>query len=407
MPYIPYSPNQAYLLPPSVAEVLGEGHLCFFVHALVERLDLSQFETAYGEQGQRPYAPAMMLKLWLYAYTQGVTSSRQLERLTRENLGYRYLAGNLEPDHWTLNHFLGRHRMAVNDVFTQVLETAREAGMGRLGVVAIDSTRIAANASRDKLDSVARLRGQRARLRRQVRRWQQKVRTESSAERGGGEIAAAELARLQRQLAGLPARLRALERSGAQRRSPVDPESRLLRARDGFLLGYTGEIAVSQDHLILAQRVTQAGNDNASLAAMVRAVEQQCGAAPERALADASYFSYQQLRQVEARGVEALVPDSMLSRELRTGRRAGWPHGSLRDPDHRRLRRRLRSPAGRALYALRRCLVEPVFGTRKQQRAMRRFRRRGLAAVATEFGLACTAYNIARLFASAPRCHAG
>ncbi|MGI0088692.1 MAG: transposase [Nitrosotalea sp.] len=404
MAYIPYSPEQGFLLPPSVAEVLGSEHLCFFVHQVVERLDLREFEESYSGEGQRAYAPAMMLKLWFYAYTQGVTSSRQLERLTRENLAYRYLAGNLRPDHWTLNEFLRRHRMAVNTVFTQVVEFARAGGMGKLGVVAVDSTRVRANASRDRLDTVRRLRNQRARLRREIRNWQQKAAGESSAERGEGGLGEGGMERLQRQLASLPRRLEELERSGRKQRSPVDPDSRMMRSRDGFLLGYSGEIAVSEDHLIVAQRVTQAGNDNASLAPMVAEVERHCGAPPRVVLADAGYFAYEQLRRLRERGVEALVPDSMLSQEMRTGRRAGWPAGAIRDALHRQVRRRLRSGAGRALYDLRRGLVEPIFGVLKEQRHLRRFRRRGLPAVGVEFSLACTAYNLTRMFRSGLRC---
>ena len=140
MRFLPYEPDQAWLLPPSVKDVLGEGHLCFFLHQVVERLDLSAFEEEYGEEGRLAYAPALMLKLWLYAYGLQVTSSRRLEQRVREDLAFRYLAGGATPDHWTLNDFRTRHRRAINDLFLEVVEVARGLGMGRLGHVAIDST---------------------------------------------------------------------------------------------------------------------------------------------------------------------------------------------------------------------------------------------------------------------------
>ena len=142
--------EQAYLLPPSVRDVLGEDHLCFFIHRIVQQLDLSGLEEDHAEEGRAAYAPALMVKVWLYAYALGVTSSRRLEQRVREDLAFRYLAGGGEPDFWTLNDFRRGHRRALNDVFTQVVEAARRLGMGKLGHVAIETTRVAANASRHR-----------------------------------------------------------------------------------------------------------------------------------------------------------------------------------------------------------------------------------------------------------------
>jgi len=133
MKFQTYSPDQAELLLPRVREVLGEGHLCFFVGRVVGRLDLRGIEQAYSEEGQPGYHPALMVSVWLYAYALGVTSSRRLEQRIREDLGFRYLAGGAQPDHWTLNEFRRRHPKALNDLFTQVVELARAAGLGRLG----------------------------------------------------------------------------------------------------------------------------------------------------------------------------------------------------------------------------------------------------------------------------------
>lgn len=147
MKYLTYNPEQAYLLPPSVTDALGKDHVCFFLHRAVERLDLSGFEAGYVEEGRAAYHPALLLKVWLYGYVLGITSSRRLERRVKEDLAFRYLAGGAAPDYWTLNDFRRRHGRALNDVFTQIVEIARSLGLVRLGHVAIDSTRVAANAS--------------------------------------------------------------------------------------------------------------------------------------------------------------------------------------------------------------------------------------------------------------------
>ncbi len=147
-----YSPDQAYLLPPSVRDELGEKHLCFFVRGVIERLDMSVFEHSYSTEGGELYAPQLMLGVWLYAYALGITSARQVERRLVEDLAFRYLAAGERVDNWALSAFRRRHGRALNDAFTQVLEWAQSQGMVKLGRVAIDSTRIAANASKDRVD---------------------------------------------------------------------------------------------------------------------------------------------------------------------------------------------------------------------------------------------------------------
>ena len=188
MRFLTYNPDQAYLLPPSVKDELGEGHLCFFIHQVVERLDLREFERGYGEEGRAAYAPALMVKVWLYAYALQVTSSRRLEQRVREDLAFRYLAGGAKPDHWTLNDFRTRHRRAINDVFLQVVEVARGLGMGKLGHVAIDSTRVKANASTRRMESKQELRQGWARTRREIRRWQQQCDAADPNEEPGTQV---------------------------------------------------------------------------------------------------------------------------------------------------------------------------------------------------------------------------
>jgi transposase len=391
--FLPYSPEQGYLLPPSVRDELGADHLCFFVHEVVERLDLGEFERSYSVEGGELYHPGLMLKVWLYAYALGMTSARRLEQRIREDLGLRFLAGGARPDNWALSAFRRRHGREINDVITQVLEWARQAGWGKLGRVAIDSTRIQAAASRNRIDTATRLREERARLRRQVRRWQKACDADES-EPGGLEIRREEVAR---QLADLPRRLQRLRKSGQAKLSRTDEEARFLRAAGGFVLGYTAEVAVSDDHLIVAQRVTQNSTDYESLLPLVQQVEHRCGSPPAMALADSGFYTNENMSALRRRGVEAYVPDSQLARELNTGRRLRNGNMVPRHRELKQMRQKLRSPAGRQMYARRKAVVEPVWGVLKQQRGMRQFRLRGLAKVGIEMALATLAYNLTRL----------
>jgi len=390
-----YNPEQAYLLPPSVKDVLGENHLCFFVHRAVEKLDLREFEAAYGEEGQRAYHPAMQLKVWLYAYALGMTSSRRLEERIKEDLAFRYLAGGAQPDYWALNDFRRRHGRAMNDVFTQVLELARSAGMGKLGQVAIDSTRVAANAAADSAETIEKLRAERAKIRKRIRRWQQQCDEEAPNEGAGTELAGEEIEKLQECLQQIPGRIERLKKSGMKKLSRVDAESRFLRDRRGFTLGYTVTAAVSEDHLIVAQQVSQAGNDNDLLVPLVDQVWRQCGEQPTEVSADSGFFSLENLHAMEEREIDAYVPDNNMARVLNRGGRLKQ-HAC--DPAHRRMRRKLRSPDGQRRYRRRREVVEPVWGVLKEQRGMRRFRMRGLVKVAIEFTFAATALNLTRLW---------
>lgn len=391
--FLPYQPDQAYLLPPSVHEELGKDHLVFFIHRAVEHLDLSSFEQVYGAEGGELYHPSLMLKVWLYAYAVGMTSARKLEQRIREDLGLRYLAGGAKPDNWALSAFRRRHARGLNDVFTQVLEMAQGMKLGRLGQVAIDSTRIRAAASPNRLETEQRLRNERGKLRRLIRKWQKRCDEEDPNEGGGSRV---ELERLQQQLEQMPRRLEKLRKSGMKKQSQTDPESRFVRERSGFVLGYTADVAVNEDHLIVGERVTQNPTDNGSLVPMMEEAERQTGKKAEQVLADAGFFSLANLEELECRGVDAYVPDSNLARELNTGQRCKRLRLSR---TQRRMRQKLRAPTGRAVYGRRKGLVEPVLGVLKEQRGMKRFRLRGLSKVNIEFTLASVAYNLTRLFA--------
>jgi len=385
--YLPYCPDQAELLPASVRDVLGADHLCFFMHGVVERLELGRFHASYAEEGGQLYHPSLMLKVWLYAYALGLTSSRRLERRVQEDLAFRYLAGGARPDFWSLNAFRKQHGMAINDCFTQVLELARQMGMRQLGTVAVDATRIKASASPDKILLVKR--HERARLRRKVRRWQQACDAEDPNEGAGTQVDVSAQA-----VQAMTPELEPLERPA--KRSSTDTDARFLRCRRGFVLGYSAQIAVSEDHLIVAQRVIQRNHDNGSLLPMVELVTRTCGSPPERVVADSGFYTNQNIDLLEQRGVQAYVPDSCLARELNLGRPATespHPHPRLSQ-----MRQRMRTPQGRQMYARRKGLVEPVFGILKEQRGMRSFRMRGLDKTSIEFTLAATAHNLTRMY---------
>jgi transposase len=378
--YQPYSPDQAELLPAHVKDVLGADHLCFVVHEVVEACDLSAFEKQEEDAGgQRPYDPRMMLKIWLYGFGVNVRTTRKLEQRIREDLGFRYLAGGATPDHKTLSEFHRRHREAITAMFTEVLLFLRRAGMARLGTVAIDSTRVKGSASPDRLLRRDQLERE---LRKKVKRWQQEL--DDDPDRDPGTRVG-------------PEQIVQLRESGEEKLSITDPDTRFLRQRGRFVLGYTAEVAVSEDHFIVAQRVTQNKSDNQALVPMVEEVERQCGERPQRVLADCGFFSNQNLREMEERGIEAYVPDPNLARELNTGKMArGVGRMKVSDPHLLRSRQRLRGAPGRAWYKKRKGLVEPVIGILKEQRGMRQFQRRGRAATAVEWVLASVAYNLIR-----------
>jgi hypothetical protein len=265
--------------------------------------------------------------------------------------------------------------------------------MARLGHVAVDSTRIRGNAARRSADEP---REQRARYRRQVREFQNKVSDQDPNETPGLTVAAAEGDKLQQQMSE-NGRLRKLPKA-RKAVSRTDPDTRFLRSSEGWVLGYTGELAVSDDHFIVGQRVTQNATDNGSLVPMVDEVERLCKARPEKVSADAGFFSGRALHELAERGIDTYVPDNNLSHEMNTGEVADTLGRSpIYDAEHQRMRAKLRTAAGRKTYRRRQALVEPVFGVLKQQRGMRRFHRRGLAAVQTEWCLASIAFNLRRM----------
>jgi transposase len=380
--YFAYSPEQAELLPRHVRDELPGEHLCFLIDEVVEKQDLRGFDEAYSEEGQRAYDPRMMLKVWLYGFAVNVRSTRKLERRIQEDLGFRYLAGGLRPDHKTLSEFLRRHNEAIEELFTQVLGWARAAGMARLGRVAIDSTRIQANASPDRLEK---------RDQEQVRRWRREMESEDPDQEPGLEVDASAAERLRQQMK------KPLAQASNEKRSLTDPDARFLRERGGrFRLGYSGELAVSEDHFIVAARVTQQAADTASLLPMVEEVERCCRERPRQVLADSGFYSGTNLDALKMRNIDAYVADTNLAAALKQGGEVKQGNRPVRHGETLRMREKLRTPEGRRTYLHRKAMVEPVIGSLKQHRGMRQFLRRGLPKVQTEWLLAAISYNLTR-----------
>ncbi len=389
--FFPYSPDQAYLLPPSVKEVLSSGHLCFFVQKIVAKLDLSPFQQEYSDEGGTLYDPALMLSVWLYAYATGITSARELERRIIEELPLRYLAGAARPDHWALSAFRRRHPRAMNDVFTKVVEFVRDQGLGKLGIVAVDGTHIQAHNSKDRVDSQERLRKRRARLRREIRRWQKQCDREQDEVKA--EFAAEQIEKIEQQLAGMPARLEELKKSGVERLPRTDKDARVVRKRGKSVVGYTAENAVSEDHFIVGKQVRQAAAENDSLLPMVKEVKKNCDELPQKVLADAGLYSNANVRALEEQGIDTYIPDSNMAAALNRGRRV---KGRAKAPEMKRMRRKLRSSEGSKVYAQRKAIAEAPFGTIKT-RGMTQFRLRGLEKVDIEYTLMVTGFNLTRL----------
>lgn len=328
----------------------------------------------------------------MYAYATGITAGRELERRIHEDLPLRYLSGGEQPDHGALSAFRRRHPRAMNDVFVQVLEFIRDQGLGKLGTVAVDGTPLAANNSKSRVDSVEKLRRQRARYRQQVRDWQKRGNTEDNAL--AKEYAQEQMEKAQKRLDSIPRRLQKLNKSGRERLPQTDPDARVLKRRGQSVVGYQGQIAVSEDHFIVGQEVTQAAAENDSLLPMVEQVKRNCGETPQKVLGDAGLYSNDNAAALKKDGMDAYIPDSNLAAALNRG---GRVKGRAKAGAMREMRAKFRTTEGLRLYARRRATVEGPFGTLKVGRHMAQFRLRGLVKVGVEFALGVVGYNLTRL----------
>jgi transposase len=421
--YRTYLPEQDLLLPPSLRDWLPENHLAHFVSDVVDQLDLRDIESVYeeDERGQPPYHPQMMTKILIYGYCVGVFSSRKIQKKLLEDVGFRMLAAGNEPDFRTISDFRKLHLKALQGLFDQLLQIALQTGTMKLGTVALDGSKVKANASKHQAMSYRRMQEDEKRLKEEVKKLLQqaeRVDAEEDARYGrdrSGDELPAELARRETRVKKIQEAKRALEeRAREQARSEgksveeakpegkaqynfTDPESRIMKGTDGFVQAYNTQIAVEPNfQWIVGQRVTQAVNDKQQMVPTVEAIRQQSGQKPEEVLTDSGYCSELNLKYLEKKKIEGFVATG---RESHGDQKQPCPRGPLPQGATRvdRMRRKLQTKAGAAVYATRKGIVEPVFGQIKQARGFRQFLLRGLEKVQGERALVCLTHNILKL----------
>jgi len=426
--YRPYFPDEELLLPPSLRDWLPENHLAYFVSDVVDNLDLSAMDAVYGNEkrGQPPYDPQMMTKVLVYGYCVGVFSSRRIERRLVEDIAFRVLAAGNQPNFRTISDFRKVHLQTLEGLFEQVLQVALEAGAVKIGRVALDGTKVKANASKHKAMSYDRMKEKEKDLQSEVKQLLEQAEAADTEEdtrygkdRRGDELPA-ELQRRETRLKKIRQAKRALEararaKAAAEGADPkeakpkdkdqynfTDPESRIMKGADGFVQGYNAQAAVEPDlQLIVGQTVTAASNDKEQLLPMLVVVEQQSGQRPEEVLADSGYCSEKNLEELDSEeNPECRVIGYVATERQRHGEykepcpRGPLPKGATRVD---RMRRKLKTKAGKAVYAARKAIVEPVFGQIKQARGFRQFLLRGIDKVRGEWSLVCLTHNILKL----------
>jgi transposase len=421
--YRPYVPEQDLLLPPSLRDWLPDDHLAYFVSDVVDALDLSAITQVYEEEerGYPPYHPVMMTKVLVYAYCVGIFSSRRIQRRLAEDVGFRVLAAGNEPDFRTIADFRKTHLVALTGFFEQVLDLARASGAPRLGRVALDGTKIKANASKHKAMSYQRMGEKQRQLRAEVKDLLAQAEAADAAEdaeygadRRGDELPA-ELQRRESRLARIREAKKVLEARAkdeavakaqpAESAAPdpkaqynfTDPESRIMKGPDGFVQAYNAQVAVDDLHLIVGQAVTQACNDRQQLVPMIATITHQSGDVPAVLLADAGYCSDANVVAISATPIDAYISTRKQSHGERPGPCPRGPLPATATPTDR-MTRKVQTKAGAAVYAARKAIVEPVFGQIKQARGFRQFLLRGLEKVQGEWSLVCTTHNILRMY---------
>ncbi len=459
--------DQPFLLPPSLQDWLPESHLARFIAELMPGLDLSKIYGRYGRRdgrGKAAYHPVMMVRLLLYGYCVGVTSSRRMEHASYDDIAFRYLCADQHPDHDTIADFRRQHLPVLAQLFTQVLQLCDKAGLVKLGHVAIDGTKLQANASKHKAMSYNRMEEKEKQLRAEVEKLLAQAEATDAAEdalygkgnRGDdltGEMArresrmkkiaeakaaleqeareraeaakkAAEAKREDRvkkeqergrKCGGQPPRIpdpeQARPEPGAQRNF-TDPESRIMPdggRKGSFVQAYNAQIAVdSAQQIIVAAEITQDRNDKQQLAPMLERVAQNMGAKPQAATADTGYFSESQVNDERVTGIElyvAIGKQKHAEGQPSDAIEAGDPSRPLVEAGSakEKMRQRLKTETGQALYKMRKAIVEPVFGQIKAARGIRHFLLRGFVKAGAEWKLICATHNLLKLFRSSYR----
>jgi transposase len=421
-----WEPGQGLLLPPSIDEFVPEDHIAHFVREVVRRdLDLGAIYAAYVElRGYPPYHPALMTALLLYAYTQGVRSSRKIEQACRQRVDFMAVTALAKPDHDTINEFRRRHLPALEALFVQVLSLCRQEGLAPMEHVAVDGTKVLANASKHKAMSYGRMEEEEKRLRASVRKWFEEAEAIDREEdrlygkgKRGDELPAwtrdkekraqkvremkAQLEAEAKEAAGKEGKEGAAEPKPDPKaqRNFTDPESRVMRARQTFEQAYNAQLAVdAHSQVIVARQVTNRQNDAENLIPMVEQVRANVGAGPGEISADAGYCSEENLAGLRRRRLRAYVATGGQRHGTASATSSAW---QKRGPLTQAMRSRLRRGGWRSRYRLRKQTVEPVIGQMKEARGFRRFLLRGLAKVRGEWSLACTAHNLLKLFKAA------
>ncbi len=432
--------DQAFLMPPSLTEWLEEDHLVWFVLDAVEQMDMSVFHAGYRADGwgRAAHDPKMMVALTLYAYCIGIRSSRAIERTCRVDVAFRVITANQVPDHTTIARFRARHEQALAAVFTESLRLCAQAGMVKVGLVAVDGTKmgcpaaLAANRSKVHIDEqVAAMLAEAAEVDAaedarfgadargdeppaQLRG--AKVRRERfAAAKAQLDAAAAQAqAEHERHLAERAAKEQASGRKlrGRKPKPPVpaaeakantsDPDSRIMKTKDGYVQGYNAQAVATEDQIVVAAEVTDEHNDHGQLHPMIAATHRSLTDAgihdrPKRLLADAGYCSEDNLAALTEDDPDCFIATRNHRRnpEPRCGRRGPLPKdATLVD----KMDRKVSKKAGRAVYRKRQHVIEPVFGQTKDARGARRFMRRGKTAAQSEWKLLMATHNLLKLY---------
>jgi transposase len=408
--------------------------LAHFVSDIIERLDLERFYSRYEGDGRRnrPFEPRMMVKVFLYGYATGVFSSRKLARKLHEDVAFRVLAAENFPTHRTLSDFRQQHLAEFEELFEQVVRIAKESGLVKLGSLAIDGTKIRANASKHKAMSYGRMKEEEKRLKDEIHALlakAQKVDEEEDAEFGpenDGEEIPEELRRRETRLKAIEAAQRRLEERQAEAdrergRTPddqnksrrngspnfkrdfgippdkaqdnfTDPDSRIMKTADGFQQSYSGQAAVDAEHqFIVAAEITQCAGDTNELLGLVDAAQANASLKPEQVLADAGYRSEENFQALEMRAIDGYISIGREGKKLL----CKHPVGSL--PATKRMLEKLGTENGKKRYARRKAIVEPVFGWAKGILGFRQFSLRGLKKVRAEWRMICLVLNLRRM----------
>lgn len=438
-----YNLDQQYLLPPSPRDWLPDDHLVHFIVDVVGSLKLRKIYRSYrGRKGQPPYNPTMMVSVWMYAFCVGIRSSRKVEKALYEDAAFRYLGGNQQPDHWTLNEFRRRHTKALGDLFAQTVKLAARAGLVKLGQVAFDGTKIKANASKHCAMSYKRMTEEEERLKKEIEEYFKEAdatdeeENKEHGERRGDELPD-HLNTAQKRLKAIQAAKEALEEEARERmeadqekrrqqaeaegreykprkdpeeatpkpkaqRNFTDPESRIMPNSDkAFIQGYNCQAGVdAETQIIVAADLTNQAADHDHLPGLVDQVADNVGQFPDEASADAGYWSEANLAALEERGIEVFMPSKRIHHSI--WRSTPYPRGRIpKDATKADLMmRKLFTKRGRERYALRQQSVEPVFGQIKEGRGLRQFLHRGIEKNRSMWLFDCAAHNILKIFRS-------